>query len=446
MKKSKNVLKIIGATSALSMPLISAISCAYTPSQDEMDLNSATIYNLVQQAWWTKVFTNQTSKKINKMKPMATIEIKNAFDFVIRKHFMKDNLHLMKKIDEISKTKAIQKIADAQGKTPSELIEKWNLDKMRINGDMTINPLTEECKNFLFNNIIDINKEVWKMTISTLFLKKEINKETYKNIFMKENQDYDGDYTKYDGKFKPFTDIQNLFKESDFNLINEAIDQHIFAKWDVNLSVKKTSDAHINTNWDDNKVSYDDALKQMKTSDSTKTMANWSEYTEKNSHLLKGLLPSALESEQKLTSFKGFMAESGSSDATGTIALDEDGLKQATNKNSWNGFLIDNKEKLVNDKEGISKNITLGYKNHAQLTLLKGFMPIYKNGKLSFEGTFFENDQDREKLVRILSQSNNLYAKAEKYYCNKKEPIKLKIAYKRWRDKLVEHGFKFIEK
>jgi hypothetical protein len=77
---------------------------------------------------------------------------------------------------------------------------------------------------------------------------------------------------------------------------------------------------------------------------------------------------------------------------------------------------------------------------------VKGLMPIYKNGKLTFKGSDFETEIQKEYLYSILSLEKNVYESAIKYYTKRennpillklKEPIK-KIA--------IDYGFKFIKK
>lgn len=437
MNKNK-IWKSIGSLMAIAAPLATVISCGTTvmPTRTTIEnkflLESKGVLDRVQEKWWSMVLSNGGTA-INPDDFFAAPLIVESFDFILRNHLTSDANYLTTLANNLMKTKAMQEAAKADGgKSPLQLASSWNILTPRENGDLRTNPVPAAGKKFIFENSPALKEEVIKHAISVKYLSTKINSTDYKKVFLDADQS--------------LTNIQTLIDSDDFVLINEAIEQHLFAKW--NISLDRDGSAHFIG--ENNLTTIDQANSNMNVESPTAgSVASYANYSTSRKLLLDGIMPTT-----GLNIYGGFKGITASKGSHGLYALDIDGLKTAVAKVMWSGYEYDGKLLYVdttNHTPGtlIEKLPLFGKnQNHVSLTKLIGLMPIYDGSHFTLSGTDFQSPTGRKQLVMELALGNKVYSHAEKFYIKRPGatgPIILDIPSDILRKITIEHGFEFIK-
>ena len=429
MFNRKKLMLSLGSITAVVAPVATVVSCGIEePTREDIKnkflLESQAVMDRVQEQWWSEVLTEQTgaTSPLDATKLFDVQEVKDAFDFIIRGHVTHDKKFLITLTSSLMSTSAMQQKATAAGKSVYQLAQSWNLLEYRVNGDMTNNPLSPDAKEFIFKNSRTIRHETLKMTISYLFLNNKMTKDDWMNV--------------YDKKATDLSDIQKTIDADDFLLINEAIDQHLFAQWNVNLTKAETL-SFIGVTPD--KLPKADVDTKIKKGGDVYNAIK--AYSSKNTNLLNGLMPG---SYADFPAFAGIASKKGK---RGIMNLDFSGLKLATTKDKWDGY-------MKND-DIVSTDIPYfpDKSNLVKFNKVVGLMPIYKSNKFTFDTTDYGNAAGRKQLAMLLSRKTSVYSMAEKYFTTRKlphhtpplSPLLLEIKSEILKQIAIEHGFEFIK-
>lgn len=427
----KNILLTIGSISSAILPVAAVISCGVNnPTQQDVDnkykLESSRMMNRVQEQYWWEVFkVEQTglTGEITDIESLWKVDVvKEMVDFTIKNNLQGDNKYLITLAAKYMPTEAMKEALSEYNKhnpivaSTHDLANKWNMLKFKDTPEIDgADALAEGAKKFLLKNDSSFRTQVLKSSISYLYLNKKRDKASYKEVFFKDDQ--------------KFTDVQELFEADDFTLINEAVKQHLFAKWQISLD-KNNSLTHLSSTVSATQLSQADADTAMKT--------GWTNEM-KYSDTFK-VIPSSTLPVNTYDTVKGFSGVTQVTGNRGILKFDVDGFK-STNKESWNGYLD---EIIKHDHIDMFKD----GKSIVSLTRVFGFMPIWSatDNFVTFKGSYFESADERKALVRALSKSSGTYSEAEKFFSTRKQsPIQLEIQNEDLRNVAIDHGFKFIK-
>ncbi len=447
----KNKLIKLGIITTTS-PIVSIISCGINePTENQVKeiraLESTNSMNKIEEDWWKYIIKNEKIKNFNSKDLLSSLEIKNNFDYLLKNEIYKNSSYLYNLSIQISNHKEFSKILKTEGnKEPEVKLNEWGFYVKELSEKKTIDieeaieenkGLKLEAKKFIVKNITSFRKKLYKFTIARRYLKNKINKEKYKKIFF--------------NKDDSFTELQDLYNHEEFHLINETLKQKLFLNWEIELSEYDSVDYFgIKVN---SEKTYDQikSLITINPNNNTKgeLLTKQPILNLDSKTMLKNILNTSEYNKYKIYGgYSGIKKQSNIGNSL--LSFKIDGLKRATNKRLWEGYIFDNR--FINNKENtIIRNIqkmTLIPENEKKVNVhfVKGLMPIYKNGKLTFKGSDFETEIQKEYLYSILSLEKNVYESAIKYYTKRennpillklKEPIK-KIA--------IDYGFKFIKK
>lgn len=438
-------------------PIITVVSCGVnqaTPLAIEQDLiiKSAKSMDKIQEIWQQQVLddagqvfdvTLDTNKKPIWVADDSTIN--KAFNFYIQTESNKGETIIQNLITKITETKEYKDlfIMGSPSVNKDAQIKLWKMDGYWTKGSNTY-VIADEAKAFIFKYIPEIRKEVYKLAVSYTFLSGDISKEDYKLTNMDEKDEY--------------LDVQNLISDtSDFVLINEAISQHLFAKWELtsessNLTSDKfneekltptEAEAHLVNVTSGTKYNlFTESKLDDRNSKASIIVAGSPDKTTKHWDMLNNLFGIGADT------FSGYKGISTMNSGEGILAFTADEYKNVTSKEMWTGWLKDNKLFL---STGTASEIPLFSKNStktAGVTKIIGFMPIIKNDKLTFEGTDFalENSDNRDFLILNLAINSSINTKAVNFFTKReKDPILLTIELSTLKDEAIKHGFDFIK-
>ena len=427
----KKLLLTLGSISSVTLPIAAVVSCGVedaTNEQKEINNNLATNESFQRiELLWQQTLIKKIITAFDFEDPLKTTEIANAFDFFLRNKLRKDP-SFFQNIRE-----KIVKLEDFPGATLNDKLDtlkKAGLYSYIQNGDITnvievdasgTNPVVRfNPKKYILKNNNDLKIEFYKFFISSLYLKKA-TKDEYKEIMMDENQE--------------LTETQKLIDTTDFVLTNEALNQKIFAKWELT----QENNLNLLNTYENSKKSVTDMKTEMKMGTSS-TIFTDVKYSDEHSQVLEHEYTKAVDYKD----FKGYKQFQKVTGTKGLLKFELSELKKATTNDAWNGFIDDGelKTKATDEIHYVLKDAW----STTKATFVSGVMPIFDGGKFKMDGSYFGNGEEVAQILAI--NKIGLYSDAVKYFTsdkNKTSKFIVEILNSKFRDELIAHGFKFIK-
>ena len=446
----KNKLIKLGAFLAFSTPIITVVSCGVNkPSETQLkalkNLGSNFIVNKVQEDWWNYVIKDEKIENFDKNDLLKANEIKENFDYLIQNEIYKDPSYLYNLSIQISENSKFLEILKNEGdKAPEVKLNEWGFYNKELSTKKSEDieavidestGLSLDAKKFIVVNLKEFRKKLYKFTIARRYLKKSLNKETYKKIFMDKND--------------VFTELQELFKPEEFVLLNETINQKLFINWNIELSEYDSVDyfgvkSNVEKNYDEVKDLI--SIKNDGTKGGLLTKQPLLNLDKKI--LLKKLLDQSEYNAYKI--YGGYQGiKKQSKVGNGILDFGANKFKRVKNKKLWEGFIFDNK--FINNKadngERNEEKMTVIPENSKKVSVrfIKGLMPIFKDDKLTFENSDFSSQVKKDYLISALSLNDVVYQDALVYYTKREtNPILLKVK-EPLKKILIDKGYKFIK-
>ena len=421
---NKKILTL-GTISTL-VPLATVVSCGIkeptiTNIKYRNELTSQETMNRIEEIWQKKVIEEVDPGNSDTVAAGSVLGM--SLDFILRERVSKSPItYLTNLADQISKTKEFQDILSSPG-DGHKTLTSWNMFKYRENGDMTTYPIDQAAKDFIFKNIPSIRSEVYKMAMSYSFLNAGVTTAQYEKTQMQ--------------GLETLTDIQNDINPAEFGIVNEAISQHLFGRWELS-----SDSTNLKTLTPSTPITDAEALANMVDAISPieYNLFTESKYTEKNTKLILSTFTDAADTVS-VNDFGGYKGVVNADGSKGIMTFSKDDMKLATQPDSWKGWLVDGELVTSNIKIFQDADPTT-----AKLTRLIGLMPIYDttSSKYTFVGTKWETTE-RNELIFQLSKNPSVYSKSVLFFTKRKvNPIKLKIINDLVRTTAIDHGFKFI--
>lgn len=403
----------------VTAPLASVIACSGPTDglTDEeykkrlADLTSEDAQLLLETRWLLMVL-KENGIIINEKTPWESQKILELIKFYIATQIAKDANYLYK-----IGTKASGIIRDGKQVYISSDLAKWGL----------LNDYVYGYTQAIEDNIINISK-VLMLETSLGFANK-----IYQNLLIENYLSIDkaafANYWKlqYDREFN-FTAIQNLINDGkNFLLVQNVLEQKLFLKWEVQEKI--AANRWVDEKYRSQKI--DSALQQfVVTTNQDKTIADLSNTNIKKQKLVEQIwnippFPIKIDEETSanvtLKDYVGYQGAIGQKSASGKLDFSEVSLKDASEKTYWTGILKEDEDEKLNELviQGIDfsdvKDILKG-----KLTLLFGIMPLYKDGKLTMDGSFFDDKLDKV-AWQLYANNEKIYSDAMKYYADEKK-------------------------
>ena len=447
----KNKLIKLGSILTFAAPIITIVSCGVNkPDESQIkdlkNLESDAVANKIEEDWWSFVIKDEQIENYDKNDLLASAEIKENFDYLIQNKIYNDPKYLSSLSIKISENnKFIEKLKSEGDKEPPTKLNEWGFYSIELSEKLTekiekimdeTNGLKLEAKKFIVANLKEFRKELYKFTIARRYLKNNLKKDDYKKIFM--------------DKEDSFSEVQELFNHNEFHLLNEAINQKLFIKWNIELSEDDSVDYFgIKSNTE---KTYD----EVKTLISIDSSNNKGELLVKQplKNLDKKILLKKLLHQNEYEEYKKYGGYNGIGTqdkvGNGILSFEASKFKKVENKRLWEGFIFDNK--FLNYKTNAAKRneqkMTVIPKDSKKVSVkfVKGLMPIYKENKLTFDESDFDNEIKKDFLISALSLNQTVYEDAVVFYTKREtNPILLNLK-EPLKKMMIDRGYKFIKK
>ena len=450
----KKFLLTLGSITSIAAPVVAVVSCGVEETTQEQrqlhnGLNQGQTYDAIKERWQEMVlkanYANYDPSKFygtydaNHVFTAADVadnkDIQDTFEKLLIEQTAQDHRYLYKTGNKILNDKDFMPTATTAQKK-QKLIDWGLLKTYTPNGD--ISSVTAEAKKYIIEHEAGIRRDVYQKAIAMLYLEKATKEEIEFAVLPATHE---------------FTDKQKMINSTEFALVNEALSQNLFAKW--NISVKHDdafngpeAKKFINHADDATLTDADKHFLKVTGGGIQDPLYELMKYSTKEKKLPAGILPTTFN-----TNFSFYGGISSLTDIPGTPHTGADAekktadeLKLITDKNKWDGYLYD--KKIIRD------NIPYFSKDtHVDISFnrVKGLMPVYKAGTgLTFEGTDFEvtgtDKTNMRYLLFQLAKKNSVYTNAVKYFTKREtNPILLELLSDDVRQKAIERGFTFIK-
>ena len=457
----KKFLLTLGSITTIAAPIAAVVSCGVettTKEQRELHaaLNEGKTYDAVKERWQEKVLkanyanfdpskyygtyapdpADTTKQKFTPADIADNKDIQDTFEKLLVEQSAHDHRYLYKTGNKILNDKDFMPGATTQEK--KDALVHWGLLKTYTpNGD--ISSVTAEAKKYILEHESGIRRDVYQKTIAMLYLEKATKEEIEFAVLPATHE---------------FTDKQKMIHSTEFALVNEALSQNLFAKWNISVKhddaffgpeAKKFINHADDATMTDADAHFIDAAASGSTAD---PLFDLMKYSAKIKKLPAGILPTTFNTNLSFYQGISTLSDIPGTPHTGADAEKKtaDELKLITDKNKWDGYLYD--KKIIRD------NIPYFSKDtHVDISFnkVKGLMPVYKAGTgLTFEGTDFEvsgtDKTNMRYLLFQLAKKSSVYTNAVKYFTKREtNPILLEITSDDLRQKAIERGFTFIK-
>ena len=451
----KKFLLTLGSITSIAAPVVAVVSCGVEETTKEQrqlhnGLNQGQTYDAIKERWQEMVlksnYANYDPSKFygtydaNHVFTAADVadnkDIQDTFEKLLIEQTSHDHRYLYKTGNKILNDKDFMPGATTDQK--KQKLVDWGLLKTYTpNGD--ISSVKPEAKKYIIEHEGGIRRDVYQKAIAMLYLEKA-TKAKVENAVLPATHE--------------LTDKQKMINPTEFALVNEALSQNLFAKWNISVKhddafngpeAKKFINHADDATIADADKHFIDAAAAGGTAD---PLFDIMKYSTKEKRLPAGLMPSTFKTNLSFYGGMSSLTDIPGTPHTGADAEKKtaDELKLITSKDSWDGYLYD--KKIIRD------NIPYFSKDtHVDISFnkVKGLMPVYKTGTgLTFEGTDFEvsgtNKANMRCLLFQLAKKTSVYSNAVKYFTKREtNPILLELLSDDVRQKAIERGFTFIK-
>lgn len=412
MMKRKLLLGL-GSLVAVAAPISSVVACGkiQTATPPELEtyrrLTSSDSMKFFEEKWDEKVIKTAVDSNFN----FGTLDadsqrytssvannalLKSATQFIIKNEIAKDKQFITK----IATQMQADQHADDTTLSAAGLVQVFENNKVYFEGDTPkpgVTPITNAGLDLLLNYVKSgFRLQVYKQIIAENYLAKTTLTD-FKEAFPRDGRN--------------LTELQKMIREDEFALTNAALNQKLFAEWNITLDADKSklfvgksfniADLQAQFTVDDQNVAADGTLAKSADNSVLKTRAFFGTedvITDNKFNFYAG--------------FKGFvnMQAVGNKNLAFTPWSFENVI--GSNAFVWSGALQDN--------DLVRTNIKLIPENSTKVdaTIAVGIMPKFVSGKLSFAGTDLESK--KAAIARLLAyKDSSTFTKAANFYRTK---------------------------